>query len=220
MRQFAIAVLSVVCLAFAASANADFFISGNGWDVSGFSDTIEANESAWSLTLPGQEKTAISDIAQCFVSSTPNGIYGIDGMIVYFDGGRSIPAGTYTFSTDFVVNQTNVNAGNAFAHVEFALLSTVDLTGIKVNGASVNFDVDDDSPFAFFEFALGNNGLGAGTYTVDFLFDLSSAVKANMFMFGTEFRAAESNISPEPATLLMLGLCAGALPLARRFRRK
>ncbi|MGL6227174.1 MAG: PEP-CTERM sorting domain-containing protein [Thermoguttaceae bacterium] len=27
-------------------------------------------------------------------------------------------------------------------------------------------------------------------------------------------------MSPEPATLLMLGLCAGALPIARRFRRK
>ncbi|MGL6225104.1 MAG: PEP-CTERM sorting domain-containing protein [Thermoguttaceae bacterium] len=30
----------------------------------------------------------------------------------------------------------------------------------------------------------------------------------------------EASTAPEPATLLMLGLCAGALPIARRFRRK
>ncbi|MGL6226011.1 MAG: PEP-CTERM sorting domain-containing protein [Thermoguttaceae bacterium] len=219
MRQFAIAVLSVVCFAFAASANADFFIAGNGWDVSGFNDTVEANESVWSLTMPGLEKTAINNVAQCFALPVQGDVFGIGGQFFYFEGGKSLSAGTYTFSTDFIVNQTRMNAGNALAHVEFALLSTVELSGVKVNGESVNFDIFDHNQLAWFEFALGQNGLDAGTYTVDFEFDLNNAVKTNVFMFGAEFRDG-SNISPEPGTLLILGLGVVVAPLARRFRRR
>jgi hypothetical protein len=216
VRKITVTVMLLLPLLFTTNVNADFVLTGTGWTVSGLTDT-DPGSNAWSLTKYG-EQADLTFIRTGYDSVKGYYTDGIDPALGGFD------AGDWVFSTNFSVTKLVDHPLTESAHIAFYLLASLDVAQILVNDIAVEFESKKGDGQGWFEIILDASKFsmekGVPTdFTLDFVYSFGESNKVNNFSFGVGFDREHSSIdtvTPEPATMLILGLGIAGLGLARR----
>ncbi|MGL6226174.1 MAG: PEP-CTERM sorting domain-containing protein [Thermoguttaceae bacterium] len=218
MRHLYVGLLSILCLSFALTASAGIVgVSEGGWSVSDLCGTNAGNADQWFVCSPYTGEGAFEIEATKF-SWMP-------GEIVLHNDGELMDANaSYVFNTYFTVEKTDNAFSQATLNITFSLMNSSPLTAVLVNGSLPVEDLTIGYGKGASSFSIdltGPNGIGAGTHMLSFVVTPTQGSLFNTMIFGAEFTGGITAVaSPEPATLLLFGVGAVILPVARRFRKK
>ncbi len=215
MKKILISCALGAMVLFAANAKADVSTT----DYNAVNGTISAADESWSIT--GLFGTAIAKghYEYDYLDAAHWSLVGVDAEMnlepptkSYFSWDGS--PGLYTMTTTFRISDIAEGSFNMFF---WNTSSTGEIT-FELNGHELYSELTGPDNEGIVTFVL--DYMVEGDNVLTFSVDTSKAGSNNIGVCFMADSTAPPDTTPEPATLILLGLGALGLPMARRFRNK
>ncbi len=215
MKKILISCALGAMMLFAANANAD--VVGTT-DYDAVNGTISAEDGSWNITDLFGTAIAKGNYQYDYLDKAYWSLVGVDAVMKtappadeYFSWSGS--PGVYTMTTTFELSELASGTFDMF----FWNTSSTGIIAFELNGHELYSDLTGPDNEGIVTFVLDYMLKGENTLT--FSVDTTSSGSNNIGVcFMAESTAPDA--TPEPATLILLGLGALGLPMARRFRNK